>query len=71
MMRRLRCLFRRHEWQSGYDHARNRTTWTCRHCGAEKKTLDDAIARRKADDFGRKAEDFGRRNFDGGPGGVL
>jgi hypothetical protein len=71
MMRRLRCLFRRHEWQSGYDHARNRTTWTCRHSGAEKKTLDDAIARRKADDFGRKAEDFGRRNFDGGPGGGL
>jgi hypothetical protein len=41
MMRRLRCLFRRHQWGSEYDHESRRTTWECRRCGAKKFTSDD------------------------------
>jgi hypothetical protein len=41
MMRRLRCLFRRHQWGSVYDHETRRTTWQCRRCGAMKVTTDD------------------------------
>jgi hypothetical protein len=39
-MRRLVCVFRRHDWHSEYNHATKRTTWTCRRCGAHKLTAD-------------------------------
>jgi hypothetical protein len=41
MMRRLRCLFRRHQWGSDYDHEAKQTRWECRRCGARKMTWDN------------------------------
>jgi hypothetical protein len=37
-MRRWKCLFRRHQWRSEYNHEDRRTTWECRRCGASKLT---------------------------------
>ena len=41
MIRRLRCLFRRHQWRSEYDHATKRTKWECLRCGAYKVDVHD------------------------------
>lgn len=41
MIRRLRCLFRRHRWRSEYNHATKRTTWECLRCGAHKLNVHD------------------------------
>jgi len=38
MLRRLKCLFRRHDWRSEYHHEDRRTSWECRRCGAHKLT---------------------------------
>ena len=37
MLRRLRCVFRKHDWHSRYDHERKQTVWDCRRCGAERE----------------------------------
>jgi hypothetical protein len=39
-MRRLKCLLRRHDWLSEYNHEDQRTIWECRRCGASKLTGD-------------------------------
>jgi hypothetical protein len=46
-MRRLKCLFRRHDWHSSYDHERGRTEWKCSRCGAFKVTYSGINPNRK------------------------
>jgi hypothetical protein len=60
MRRRLRCLFRRHDWHSEYDHEHRRTTWTCQRCGVHKVTTDDFVD--------KGAGSHGNINLYGGPG---
>ena len=36
MLRRIRCVLRKHDWHSRYDHERKETVWDCRRCGAER-----------------------------------
>jgi hypothetical protein len=40
MLRRLKCLFRHHQWHSEYDRAWKKTTWTCARCGGERVDWD-------------------------------
>ncbi len=36
MLRRIRCVLRKHDWHSRYDHERKQTVWDCQRCGAER-----------------------------------
>ena len=31
--RRLKCLFRKHQWHNGWDAENHKTVWTCERCG--------------------------------------
>ena len=42
MFGRLKCLLRRHDWHSEYDHEQQRTRWTCQRCGALKRSFDSS-----------------------------
>jgi hypothetical protein len=42
MIKRLRCLLRRHQWHSEFDHAQQQVHWKCQRCGADKVKLLDA-----------------------------
>jgi len=44
-MRRLKCLFRKHQWyRSQYNPETEETVWECRRCGATKSsTMDPAV----------------------------
>jgi len=45
-MRWFRCLLRRHDWHSTYDHETKVTEWECRRCGAYKRgTSTDPAAK--------------------------
>jgi hypothetical protein len=36
MLRGIRCVLRKHDWHSRYDHERKQTVWDCRRCRAER-----------------------------------
>jgi hypothetical protein len=38
MKARLICLVRRHQWHNGWDEDRHQTVWTCRRCGATRRS---------------------------------
>lgn len=38
--RRLRCLFRRHQWHNGWDAENHRPLWTCKRCGLIRTEID-------------------------------
>lgn len=38
--RTLRCLVRRHQWHNGWDEDRHQTVWTCKRCGARRRSDD-------------------------------
>jgi hypothetical protein len=38
MTPRLICLVRRHQWHNGWDEDRHQTVWTCKRCGAMKRS---------------------------------
>lgn len=38
MMPRLICLVRRHRWHNGWDEERHQVVWTCKRCGATKRS---------------------------------
>ena len=38
MTPRLICLVRRHQWHNGWDEDRHRTVWTCKRCGATRRS---------------------------------
>jgi hypothetical protein len=38
--RKLRCLFRRHQWHNGWDAEKHEVLWTCKRCGLVKTELE-------------------------------
>ena len=38
--RKLRCLFRRHQWHNGWDAEKHETVWTCKRCGLIRSHLE-------------------------------
>jgi hypothetical protein len=38
MKARLICLVRRHQWHNGWDEDRHQTVWTCKRCGATRRS---------------------------------
>jgi hypothetical protein len=37
-MKPLKCLIGRHQWHNGWDEDRHQTLWTCKRCGATKRS---------------------------------
>ena len=68
MKARLICLVRRHQWHNGWDEDRHQTVWTCKRCGATKRSDDmgasglPSVARRHRNEEAAAAET--RRRFD-------
>jgi hypothetical protein len=59
MNRKLRCLFRRHQWRNSWDAENHETVWTCKRCGLIRTEIE-----RMHDSFG------GGAGTPGGGGGL-
>ena len=38
MKARLICMVRTHQWHNGWDEERHLTVWTCKRCGATRRS---------------------------------
>ncbi len=42
-MKPLACLIGRHQWHNGWDEDRHQTLWTCKRCGATRRSDEKGI----------------------------
>lgn len=70
MMRRLKCLLRRHQWQTEFNYATQGTERECARCGAHVSTYPGSTnhGQRPSGTWGSAAGSHDGGGFDGGGG---
>jgi len=68
MLRRLRCLFRRHQWHTEFNYETQGTERECARCGARVSTYPGPTNLGQRPGFGDGAAGGGIGGADGGDG---